>query len=495
MNLSFVKHRFLSILLIQSLLLSACTKIVTTDIGGSLLPPVDNVNTKEMFLDIVSKNGKDSTTTVGTQEIQSLGYLNDPLFGKTNASVNVELKPDAYPVTFPVQDLNDSLMLDSVVLVLRTVGSYGDTLQDLKLRVYEMSKEDTLSDLKPTTYYKTNYQVAHGTELTTGPLTVNIPSLDDSVAYTFGGKNANVIRVRLSNEYGNRLLHDYDTSNAYKSDSLFEVNIKGLQVVPESQGNAFVRINLVDTNTQLALYYRYKRRDSAGKVDTTVLSFRCNTFNCGSTNYVTRDRSSGQVASFLSSLNTDKNDSLIFIDANPGIYAMLSIPNTDTLSNKIIHRAEIMMEQVPDLSGSGKDDVYLPPNIFVTTYDVDSMRRFAQPNDMTISNGTVSNQANLGSFPLKKIDPASGRTIYEYKWDVSRYLQGIITFGQKYYDLVMWAPYNDYVYLYNTPSSYQVFTGAGSAQLNRVATGRIRLGGASNTSHKMKLHIVYSDIH
>ena len=226
-----------------------------------------------------------------------------------------------------------------------------------------------------------------------------------------------------------------------------------------------------------------------------MLAFRCNTFNCGSTNYVTRDRSSGQVASFLSSLNTEKNDSLIFIDANPGIYAMLSIPNTDTLTNKIIHRAEIMMEQVPDLSGTSKDDVYLPPNIFVTTYDADSMRRFAQPNDMSISNGTVSNQTTLGSFPLKKIDPISGRTIYEYKWDVSRYLQGIITFGQKYYDLVMWAPYNDYIYYYNTPSSYQVFTGAGSTPLNRVATGRIRLGGANNTNHKMKLHIVYSDIH
>ena len=47
--------------------------------------------------------------------------------------VNVQLRPDTYPVTFPVQDSNDSLMLDSVVLVLRTVGSYGDTLQDLEI--------------------------------------------------------------------------------------------------------------------------------------------------------------------------------------------------------------------------------------------------------------------------------------------------------------------------------------------------------------------------
>ena len=146
----------------------------------------------------------------------------------------MQLRPDTYPVTFPVQDSNDSLMLDSVVLVLRTVGSYGDTLQDLKLRVYEMSKTDTLSDIKPTTYYKTNYQIANGTELTTGPATVNIPSLDDSVAYTYGGKNANVIRVRLSNDYGNRLLHDYDTSNAYKSDSLFGVNIKVYKWFPKA---------------------------------------------------------------------------------------------------------------------------------------------------------------------------------------------------------------------------------------------------------------------
>ena len=98
------------------------------------------------------------------------------------------------------------------------------------------------------------------------------------------------------------------------------------------------------------------------------------------------------------------------------------------------------MEQVPDLSGTSKDDVYLPPNIFVmTTYDADSMRRFAQPNDMSISNETVSNQTTI-SFFSRKLIPYPAEPFYEYKWDVSRYLQGIITFGQKYYDLVMWAP-------------------------------------------------------
>lgn len=460
------------------------------------MPPEDNVNTKEMFLDVVSKYGGDTTTTVGKSELLSLGYLNDQLFGKTNASVNVEMRPSNYPVVFPVSDSNDSLKLDSVVLILRYSGSYGDSLQDLKFRVYEMSGLDTNSALNASAYYKTDYQIKKGRELTsgtnTGPKTINIPSLADSVQFAYGGKDKNLIRIRLSDEYGNELLHNYDTSNAYKNDSLFSIYIKGLQVVPENQGNAFVRVSLTDTATRLGLFYHYKRRDSAGKMDTSMLEFTCNSF-AGATNYITRDRTSGEVYKYITGSASSTNDSLIFIDANPGFYAKISLPDIDTIANKIIHRAELLMEQVPDLS-SGLDEIYSPPNLFLTTYSADSMRRFATPNDMIISNGTVANQVTLGFFPLKKIDPISGKTIFEYRMDVSRYLQGIITFGQKYYDMVLWAPYNDYVYVTET-SNAQVFTGAGSSQLNRVATGRIRLGGASNTSHKMKLHIVYSEIH
>src|SRR4030095_6474274 len=101
MNLSVVKRQFTLLLLHLVFFFSACTKIVTTDIGTGLVPPVDSVNTKEMYLDIVSKNVADTMTRVGTVDDHSLGYVNDLLFGQTTASINVQLKPTSFPFYFP----------------------------------------------------------------------------------------------------------------------------------------------------------------------------------------------------------------------------------------------------------------------------------------------------------------------------------------------------------------------------------------------------------
>jgi hypothetical protein len=74
-------------------------------------------------------------------------------------------------------------------------------------------------------------------------------------------------------------------------------------------------------------------------------------------------------------------------------------------------------------------------------------------------------------------------------------VQGIVTHHEKNYNLVLFAPYNDYVYT-TEASPYTAFTGTSTSTPLNVgpAMGRIRLGGGNNTLHKMRLHIVYSDI-
>ena len=88
-------------ILVPTIFFSACTKITSTDIGGDLIPGIDGVNTKEMYLDVSSKNMKDTSTSIGISTINALGHVDDPLFGKTDASINVQIKPDFFPVTFP----------------------------------------------------------------------------------------------------------------------------------------------------------------------------------------------------------------------------------------------------------------------------------------------------------------------------------------------------------------------------------------------------------
>lgn len=484
MNLPFYKRRF-PLFLILSFVVFGCTKIVTTDIGGELIPAVDGVNTKEMYLDVITKNATDTFTRVSTAATHSLGYTDDPLFGKTTASVYMQMKP-SFPFTFPVSP--DSLMLDSVVLVLKYNGSYGDSNQLLSLKVFEIPIDGPGEFLRADSVYPTNSFIPAGNEIT----------------YNHSGKGVNLkllndttpLRIRLDDSYGLKLM---DTLKAYKTDSLFNLDFfnKGLQIVPQNLGNALVKVSLIDTTTKLAIYYRYKRRDSIGKMDTTMRYFSCNDLNCASVNYIKRDRSGSQAATYLASADTSQN--LIFIDANPGIYATVKIPglSQDSLSNRVIHRAELVMEQVPN-PGFAYENYFLPPNLFLTPFSKDSMSRFLLPYDVTYTSSSnnyyvVNNQKLFGCYPFQKKDSIGGGTIYAYSFNISRYVQGIITRGDKPYDLILFAPFNDFVSITET-NKFPVFTGTTLSALNAPAIGRVRLGGGNNEQYRMRLHIVYSEV-
>lgn len=84
---------FLLVAIITStvLLFSACKKLnEATDLGGDLIPPIDNINTFDTILTIEGFNdifadNKDSIFSNGVDE-HFLGRIdNDPLFGKTDA--------------------------------------------------------------------------------------------------------------------------------------------------------------------------------------------------------------------------------------------------------------------------------------------------------------------------------------------------------------------------------------------------------------------------
>jgi len=128
------------------LIFGQCTKIKTTEIGTSLIPAVDNVLTFDTSLTLISNNylfgdsalpilGKDF---VGNTPEHVLGYVsNDPQFGKTISSIYLELKPPVYKYYF--ENVKDSLTLDSVVLCLKWNATWGDTIAQQRVNVYELA--------------------------------------------------------------------------------------------------------------------------------------------------------------------------------------------------------------------------------------------------------------------------------------------------------------------------------------------------------------------
>jgi hypothetical protein len=72
-----------------------CTKIDTTTLGENLIPVVDNIHTFDTTFSVIATNYDDGECdTIHRSNLQALGIIsNDPLFGKSNASIYVELKP------------------------------------------------------------------------------------------------------------------------------------------------------------------------------------------------------------------------------------------------------------------------------------------------------------------------------------------------------------------------------------------------------------------
>jgi len=487
MNLAIVKKNCLLLFILSACILTACTKITTTDIGGGLLPGVDNIDAKELYMDIATKNAGDSLNHVAVSQDFSLGYIsNDPMFGKVAASVNVQLQPSTFPFSFGNYN-KDSVWFDSAVLVMSYKGVWGDSFQNLAFRVYQISNDEPFS---PDSVYSSAHLFDRNlVELTNGfsPAVINPRRLADSV-YPYNEAATHQIRIKLdSATIGRKLVYAFDSSNAYKSATAFNQYFRGIQVKPEQTGNSLLRINVLDSNTKLAIYYRYADPSNAGKRDTAVNYWKATSGSTAASNYIKRDHSGALVQQYYPSSNIQ--DSLIFLEAGPGIFSTVTMPNLSSLKNIIIQRAEIVMDQVPDNS-----DLFLtPPQIFLTTYSTKYNKRFLTPGSQVLGSDStsVSNLSSLGVFPLGTVDPLTGRTHYSYKFDLTQYVQNVVTHGAQQYNFVLYAPGNDVIYA-GEESDVRVRISA--TPLNNPAVGRVVLGGGNSVNHKMRLHIVYSTV-
>lgn len=476
-----------------------CTKIDTTQLGADLLPAIDNVNTFEKIFTVFGSKGTHVDTTKLTRpDIHVLGSINnDPLFGKTEANIYFQLKPDFFPYYFgsSKDTINNSLApgtgFDSVVLCLSYKGFYGDSSIDQRLSVYELSP-NTLGFVDSVSY-KLNFQPDQPLGDLLGQVTVKALDLDK---YTFfrNGKDSikNQIRIKLSNSFANKVFAiDSNKTKPFHSDSLFKELYKGFAVIAEKSfgGNGLFYISLIDTATRLEIHYR---RKNGAAIDTAFSRFNlsvgsANISPSANANFLKRDTS---VSEYL----LDPDTTALYILSAPGTAIDLSIPALDTFSNSIIHRAELILEQVPgnflsdkvltapsflyaDLIEPGTAKTYKPvfydlnPNV---AYDPNSAVSFFPSGGIDFS--------YYGGFMRTKMDPVSGRDISWYAFNLTRYVQNLVTKRGINYKLRVTAPYTLNYYGYTVPYN------------NRLAYGRIKIGNGNNRNYKLRMRIVYSKL-
>ncbi len=483
----FVKHLYLALTLgaiFTSFLIvfSSCRKInQATELGGGLIPPVDNINTFDTVITVEAYNdtfglANDSLRLPPSNE-HFLGLINsDPLFGKTDARLFLELKPSFYKYSFPRKD---SVKIDSIVLVLDYAETYGDKTIPQTVNVYELDQIPSNKFNSDSVYLIRKNDFTYTSQLGFRNFLPSV--LSDSIK-AFQDTTLKQLRIRLDTSFARRLI-TYDSTNAYASDSAFKTYFKGFALQSIGSGNAVMGFNLGSANTKLAFYLNYPKTSGSGR-DTTVTYFRFTSLSA-SANLIKRDYSVGQVAT---SLGGASPDAFVYMQNTPGTFATIKIPDLASLNNRLVHRAELIAEEVYDAS----DTIFIIPNyLYLDAYDPAISKFRTIPYDVSFDASGGVNSGSFGMAPVKGLD-ISGHTINIWKFNISRYVQHVFTRTEPLYELRLYSPFialNQYRVPPSTTDIPHYF-----AANTGIVKGRVRLAGGTPGLQRMRLHIIYSKL-
>ncbi len=464
-----------------------CTKIDTTNLGQSLIPVVDNIHTFDTTFSVIANNFDDNECdTVQRTDLQALGLIvNDPYFGKTNAKIYVEFKP-AFPYKFPASDA-DSLLVDSAVIVLQYAYTFGDTNLVQKVKVYQLLDSFHLGD-----NYTTCRELGYDNSVLLGERSYLPLELNDSIhAHQVGadvgarGEDAaNQLRIPLSKSFAQQLIRD--SAQVFRSDDDFVKYFKGFAIVPDevTGGQGLNYFDFSNTGTRLSIYVR---SSNGATKDTSRIDFTLTGLSALS-NSIVHERGNAEITNHLT--QPPAGDSIIYIQTSPGTYATLTIPGLSGLSNRVINRAELIAEQV--YSSNSLNDIFAPPvSLYVDTKDPDINNGAYIPIPCDFS--TAELQSGF-SYMGGRVTPAKddqGNSISQYVFNISRYVQSIVTKGKTSLSLRLSAPnyitnltnYTDWCGQVIVPFTYQK---------NSMGYGRVKLNGTNNTPTRLRLRVIYS---
>jgi hypothetical protein len=462
---------------VLSLFAAACTKIENTDLGSDLIPGVDNINTFEKILDVYSDNKLFADTSRMFADLDhAVGIIaDDPEFGKTEASIYSTFTPGTFRVHPFVRP--EAVTIDSIVLSLAYTRLYGDSTSQQTFEVREIEPNAPFQD---NSYFITNTPFPVS-PVVLGNANVNFTTLNDTVFYKIGKdtvKTARELRIRLDTSFGRRFV-GYDTNVVYQNDTNFRAVFKGLHIsVSEASAKkrALAYFNLLESGTRLTFFCRIQ---NTTKVDTIAPRF---TYSRGpQANLIARTPMNGYETAVS---NGTDNDEKIYIQTAPGSYATIKIPQLDTLENMAVHRAELIVEKIP----TAEENIFTPPSALfldaltptgdsVLTIPFDFLPTASSPGyDITTFGGVLRDN--------------------RYVLNLTRYVQGIVTRGDRNYTLRLHAPF----VTFPIPVSPQGVIGNKNLPLQvllnlPVSGGRVVVTGGGATGEKrMRLRIIYSKI-
>jgi hypothetical protein len=395
-----------------------------------------------------------------------LGNFNDPILGRSSASINGQLFPTTSSPGFK-DEING---IDSVILYLpyNIFGLYGNLLdEEFGIEVYQLDEnirddQDYYSDfeamLKPEllgstletlNFDSTDFWVYRGTERDT----LSLPSL----------------RIPLDVSLAEQFLDWYEAdSTFFADDSLFLANFNGIHLRPTTENGGILNFSLLDANAGLYIFYR----DTADMDRHSLFTF--NTDVTASFLQLEHDYTGSLAEAYISDGNTAGLDSLLFVQGMAGLEVELEFPAMDELKGAIINQAELEFFIREFDSG---DTIFSPINLMALStiaengsYTVIEEIKLALDRFISVSDA-------FGGVPVSSSEDAPQR----YVMNISTYLQRIID-----------GDADNKIYL--TPFG-EVANTASGAYVYKASTGsRVVLYGNSHPDYGINLKVTYTNL-
>lgn len=442
---------FLILLVSISISITSCdeSSVVGLDVQpANDLLSVDYQDTTTLITKTISVDSLRTDETLIITADALLGIYQDPVFGKTTASLYTQLR---LPTNNPLFGTNP--LIDSVVLSLVYDPAYYGKRQrvEQKINVYQVSE-----DIKgENSYYSNNTLTVNALDLANNYGFIPEPSKGLTIINEVLKPQ---LRIPLDVSFGQTILSNQTTANL-ASNTAFQTFMKGLYITTENtsvlnsaEGN-ILHFKMADAQSKLTLYYRNDTDDS--------LKYDLGLGSVARFSHFTHDYSAGIDANLATQLTLSppppaQND-VVFIQSMAGVKTTIELPYLMNWVNSgaiAINKAELVIKVDP-----------------TATYQLDT---FAAPTKLVLfginDDGTnyVLPDANEGD---NYFGGTYNSTTHEYRFNIARYIQQVLTGKRK-------------------NNGLHLLAGSGAINANRVVIG----GGGSTSLYRMKLNIGYTKL-
>ncbi|GIV28459.1 MAG: hypothetical protein KatS3mg027_2273 [Bacteroidia bacterium] len=396
-------------------ILSSCKKnknkyLIDNTLPESDIPYASYVDTFSVLL----KTERIDSIRIYNDGFKYLGSNQDPVFGRTDVELftHFSLPNNITNVAFPSDVVVDS----AKIILVFTENFVGDTTTPLHYQTYLLTES---MDATQTYYSNKTFQY-------------NPIPLSDIVTKPVKFNGFKVIQIPVYKGFAQSIISN---SQYLVDNTTFQATYKGFYITtknsalnPSNKQGALMKVDL--SNNVSGFYVYYHTGNPPALKESKVYQFSFNNSATVRTNHIIYDYASGSNVYLYNQLNGNANSAAqnVFVKGLNGTRVFVDFPflkNLNTLLNYSINRAEFEIKV--DDSYSSSIGLYNPP-VAMSLLALDS----AGNEIFTID------QYN-SSYSFVSYDGQYNSTTKSYRFNISRYLQHVLTGKIKHYGMVLVA--------------------------------------------------------